>query len=178
MRYADPNWRTRPLVHWPDARLAPRDVLERLREIDPTAELVHLGAGYWLVGSVQPNEWRRFKAARVVAHQFALPEARRSPGIVLAYSLYAQGFRPVAMYTEREIQSGLAIWDFRERDYNWRNCAEETVAARLREAEGEIVTANRIAALLDHVRSEWPSIHRFIFRGARSFRQPGVPWRN
>ena len=166
-----------PFVYWPDLRPAPGDVMARLRELDPTLDLVHLGAGHWLLGSVQPNEQRRHFCLRILNRQYSMPASSRSAGRILCYALYADGFRPIAMYAETEVQNGACVRDFELREYNYRNRPEETFRARLREAEGEDALEKRIVAILDHVHSEWRSVHRYAMRHARSIRHPGLPWK-
>jgi len=86
----------RRLVHHEAEKEAPDGLLLRLREIDPTLEVVYFGDGWWWVGSVRPNAHRRRIGEIILA-----AEERRSPANqhnVLLGRLALQGFAFICRY--------------------------------------------------------------------------------
>jgi hypothetical protein len=154
-------------------RDAPADVLARFRETDSTAALVYLGMGYWALGSVQPSTYRAKTARRVLARFDELPVAMRRPGRYLFARLLESGFRPIQVYTEREIQSGTAIRDFRERDWHFRNRPEEAFTDAMGRVDGEQDTQNQIVRILDAVHTTFPDALRHA-RGRRGVLNAGL----
>lgn len=160
----------RPLIEHPTLRTPPSDLVARLREIDPTAELVYVGAGHWALGSVQPNSDREQRARQTLGFYLHLPAEFHSPGPVIYARMRMQGFRHIALYSEDDLTNGRLLLDFRERDWNYRNRAEaayrERIAAADREEPGNV--EKRIETMLDYLYSEGPSIYRHTFQGRRS----------
>ncbi len=160
----------RPL---PAVREAPADVVARLREVDRTAALVYLGLGYWALGSVQPSTYRAKQARTILARFNELPAAARSPGKYLFTRMLEEGFRPIRVYSEREVQSGEAERDFRERDWNYRNRPGEAFEAALKRVDGSEDVERKIIRILDAVHTEFPSAMRHA-RGRRGVLNAGL----
>ncbi len=154
-------------------REAPADVLARLREVDRTAALVYLGLGQWALGSVQPSTYRAMQARVILARFDQLPAVARSPGKFLFTRMLEEGFRPVSVYSEREVQNGDMIRDFRERDWNYRNRQKEAFEAAMRRVDGSENVDGKIIRILDAVHTEFPSAMRFA-RGRRGVLNPGI----
>jgi hypothetical protein len=55
----------RQLVEWPGLHDAP-EVRRRLRAIRPNAELLYTWDGIWMLGTVEPNEYRRREARKLL----------------------------------------------------------------------------------------------------------------
>jgi hypothetical protein len=89
-----------------EGREAPASLLARLREVDPTAELYHLGGGRWAVGRVGGhNRHREQQALRIITaeRKRAVPNMRN---VVLA-GLSAAGFRLI--FPAHEVEGGGGI---------------------------------------------------------------------
>lgn len=165
---------TRPLVRFPTPRQAPDHVVGRLRDVDPTADLVYLGLGQWVLGSVRPNGYRARKARKLRAGENDLPAQKRRPGIYLLTALLEQGFRPVAVYGESEVQSQYVVRDFRERDWNYRTRPEAAFRAAMDRSDRSRDVEARVAAILDKVHADFPTIHRHTFGGRSGVLNPGL----
>ena len=153
-------------------------MVARLRDVDPTAELIYLGAGQWLLGSVQPNEARRLAGGRMIARQLALPPERRSVGAIRLGTLFRQGFRPIAIYEEADLDSGFVVADFRFRDWRYRHNADRVFEERLDEVDDAKDLERRIVQVIDMVHGEFPDLHRYAFLKRHSVLSPGAVWRN
>jgi len=162
------------LIETPTPRGAPWDVVRQLREVDPTTTLVYIGLGHWLLGSVQPNGFRRQLADRLIANQWRLPAEKRRPGVILWGRLLRSGFRAIALYSEEQINNGYALLDFRRREWNWRNRPEQAFEETLRRVSDEPDLTKRVMTILDAVHSEWRSVYRWAFRGQHSVINPGL----
>jgi hypothetical protein len=122
---------TRSRVQFPQSRLAPKEVIQRLREIDPAAELVYFGQGRWVLGVYRPNQARINAAYRRLAFlsHVTLNERARDP--MQEARLATTGFRPIEWYTVQGEPGAEIVEDFRLRDFNWRNRADEVFAHAL-----------------------------------------------
>lgn len=157
-------------------RSAPSDLVHRFRELDPTLDLVYIGAGQWLLGSVQPHAERAMRARRMMARQEEMPVERRRAGVYLWARMLEQGIRPIALYSEAEIHDGRAMLDFRERDWRWRNQAEEAFRASADRVDRGVDVEKRIITILDAVHGASSDLHAHVFRKRQVVRQPGLPW--
>jgi hypothetical protein len=161
------------LVRFPRAFDAPSQVVERLREVDPSAELIYLGLGCWVLGSVQPHDYRARKARELRRSENALPALSKRPGLYLLTLLYEQGFRVINIYDTADVQHQAVVRDLRERDWRFRNMRDEAFAEAAKRSEhGDLET--RIVQILDMVHAEFPTIHRHLFRGRRGVLNPGL----
>lgn len=111
---------TRPLVDFSAPRVASPDVIRGLREVDPTAELVYLGNGQWMLGRVRQSGdgyyQCRSKAVKILDNLYSVLSngaqlTSRGKGKVQMAMLWMQGFKPVAMY--RGDPGGHIVEDFR-----------------------------------------------------------------
>lgn len=163
------------LVDVPQARTAPEHVRRGLRELDPTAEVIHLGAGRWIVGRVRPTVHARRTAERMLeTFETALsngakmsPRGREKARFAL---LALQGFRPVAEYRLRDLDWRV-VEDFRVSQ--WRMLHED--ADRLldaMEAEEEAQRAAARAELADEHRAR--EAHRFLTTSNFGYATPSV----
>ena len=149
-------------------RTAPADVMARLREIEPTAELVYLGAGHWLLGSVRPTRVREREGCRAIGRWRQLPEEKRSPGRLLRAQLIRQGFAPIELYEVND-PDGRIVRDFRRRDWRWRNRADETFERTLDNSDDAMGLHESIETIIDQVHAEWRGLHAFSTGRRRHF---------
>lgn len=109
------------LVSIPTTREVPADVRRGLRALDPTAEVVYLGFGKWVVGRVRPTDDSMRIARHMLASYWRLPAAARGTKRSLQRYRFAlacqQGFRPVAQYVLRDLD-GRVVREFQESQ--WR----------------------------------------------------------
>lgn len=169
-------------VSFPHLREAPEDILERLRAIDPTAELLWWGprvadlqlAGgrnartvqvvspVWLLGTVRQNGARRLAGARLLAMQERLGARGDRDTWRYARLLY-QGFATIAFYPTRDPGAEI-VEDFRRRDWLLRFRADEEGERLLAEAEGAPQLEVRKQTAREFAEGEGPSIWRFAFK--------------
>ncbi len=121
----------RPLVFHPSERTAPKEVIQHLREIDPSFDLVWV-VDAWVLGRVRPTALRYLQGGRVV--KAALFAAEPDPATIQYGRLAMQGFAPTEVY-QHEADSRI-VEDARLRIYNLLNRAEATFADRLDESVG------------------------------------------
>lgn len=168
------------LVEFPRIREAPRDILGRLRAIDPNAELLYWGPRLtdievggrtvavvlpvWLLGVVQPNAARRGAGARMVELHEALGAKGNRDAWQYGKLLY-QSFAPVSFYPMRD-PTGAIVEDFRKRDWIYRHQFDEIGEAWLSAPDREFQM--RVQQIQDKTRSEGPGIWRFACAGRRS----------
>lgn len=119
------------LVFFPSERTAPREVIQHLREIDPTFELAWVGSA-WLLGRVRPSERRYLAGGRMLRRELAAPEPER--GVIAYARLAMQGFAATEAY-EHEADSRI-VDDARIRIHNLHHRPEATFAERLDETLG------------------------------------------
>lgn len=171
------------LVQFSHVREAPEHILERLRSIDSTAELLWWGPRLgdvpiapgkvvpivfpvWLLGTVRPNGLRRKVGIRLLRTQEMLGPKGDRDNWRYANLLY-QNFAPIAFYPFREAGSAI-VEDFRLRDWMLRNQVNEEEQRFLLEAEGIPALELRKATMLDKAQSEGPSIWRFAYKNQHS----------
>jgi hypothetical protein len=173
------------LVEFPHTREAPEEILERLRSIEPTAELLYWGprlsdvevwdgrritvvVPVWLLGTVRPNGLRRRMGAHLLESQEKLGPRGDRDTWRYAKLLY-QNFAPVAFYPARDVTPSI-VEDFRLRDWALRNNLEAEEQRALLEMEGAPQLELRKQQMIDKAQAEGPSLWRFTFGGRRSFR--------
>jgi hypothetical protein len=142
-------------------------VVERLREVDPTAELAYLGLGVWVLGSVQPNSHRRKIAETMIAHERKLPVERQSMGRHRMARLIRDGLRVVDLVDQSAIESMKVVRDFRYADWRYRHCADEAFEENLKGSDDETDFQRRVNLLLDYNRSEMPSVWKHVWAPPR-----------
>lgn len=165
------------------AETAPAEVLEALRQIDPTADLVHVHGRTWLLGTRRPNPGAQAR----IQKQLRLLEPHRltDPTSGLEFQLlqfYAGGFNPISMYelgTEGRDEAGQVaqidfsyiVEDFRIRDFNWRVRPKEAEAEFLDAISLDAGNRRRAALMAEFADQEAGSLFRHVMRRARSFLQ-------
>lgn len=112
------------LVSIPTTREVPAEIRRGLRALDPTAEVVYLGWGRWVVGRVRPTDDSLRIAQRMLATYWMLPAAARGTKRSVQRYRFAlacqQGFRPVAQYVLREPDDRL-VREFQESQWRMRH---------------------------------------------------------
>lgn len=152
-------------IHFPQSRLAPKEVIQRLREIDPMAELVYFGRGRWVLGVYGPNAERIAAARRRLSRLSHVPGHRAEVReMVQEARLHASGFRPIEWYTVQGEPGGAIVEDFRLRDFNYRNRREATFAAALAESAGDNDRARQESRIHDWVDSTASDAWRHAFK--------------
>lgn len=162
---------------------APPEALIPLREIDPDAELLHLGGDEWLLGTRGPNPAAAQKLAKQLSRLDPLKAMDHELGKEFQLlQICADGFRPVHLYEigspvtyddgrERPCTWGYIVEDFRMRDFNWRTRAKAALQETRDAASLEKANAWRDDVLRDFAEAEGPSLHRHVFKRARGFLQ-------
>lgn len=141
----------RNLVDLPQAVTAPSWLLADLRAIDPSLDLIYMGQGKWLVGSVRPNSIRRQMATRMLdtaMSQLSVGARLTSRGIgrIRLALLAVQGFSPIAEYSG--VPSGRIVEDVRRKDWMYRHLSDNDVQ-RLLDAEQEERREDALASAAD-----------------------------
>jgi hypothetical protein len=160
-----------PLVQLPSARVAPDYVVAQLREIDPTVDLVYLGLGVWILGSMQPNSHRRKIAERLLENERERPEQLQSMGRYRMARLIREGLRVIDLVDESAINSMKVVRDFRYADWRYRHCADEAFEENLKGSDDETDFQRRLSLLLDYTQHGLPDVWAHVFGGRRSFQQ-------
>jgi len=124
-------------IEIPVERPTPMDVLGRLREIDPMAELFYAGDGWWWLGVVKPDA-PRVEIARKTLEFWADKGIENAWPIQRTEILKSQGFGLISKTRngDSEPDWGGLIEDFRQADFIWRNWGtpNEKVQAQLQES--------------------------------------------
>lgn len=173
-----------------EGRQTPILLLADLRAIDPTVELVYVGAGEWWLGSVRANEERASKGRLILEQMDKLEQAvQHHPAIIrnrYLGSLLTQGFARIAAYVGPDPFGVLTVKDaapyetqmvedFRQRDFFYRRDQGkeqlEAVRADLRgDAQKAEDDANFRQYLLNDGRDHW---HRQM-RDRKTFGRGGM----
>jgi len=116
------------LIEIPQFRTAPEGIRRRLREIDPTAEIIHLGRQHWVVGKVRPNALVRQQAIRMldrIEHELSNGKQLSERGKEKArFALLAlQGFRTVHQFEMREPDDRV-VKEFERSRWMWLHMSE------------------------------------------------------
>lgn len=162
------------LLDFPQARRVSPDILRRLREIDETATVVHLGGPTWLVGKVRPNAASRQAAITMLdSWSDAVLAGKRMSATGKARVQFAllalRGFRPVQMY---HIAGGepdaRIINEFRESRWRWLHTSDNELFQHMDNLQDEQKARNE-ALLTDEglARDAW----RYAFTRSHA---PGV----
>lgn len=159
-------------------RRPPRHVVAGLRVTDPTADLVYLGWGKWVLVSVQADkidhwyqktngQWSTLRrdaisilvnARRLLELWRANPKFQANPGafrrLIGRYDfalLATMGARPIAEYQVQGEPTSAIVDDFRRMDWMYRHTSDEELE-RLLEAPAEERRAEALADLTDEHR--------------------------
>lgn len=146
-------------------RIAPPDLVRRLREIDPAADLIYLGEGRWQLGRYKPENSRvREKSARrSVGAYLQTPETpARNRQIAFFRHVAATGFRPMGSPFEVNEPETAGIpeamerwlWTYRHRrDQAWKERLEAATDAEQKRLQ---------AYTQDKIESEGRSIFKHV----------------
>lgn len=151
------------MIYLSTTREAPSDVVRRLRELDPTADVIYLGWGRWNVGKVRPTSMSVAIAQRMLATYWAMSaKARNTRRGIQRYRFAeacAQGFRPVAEYTMKDLD-GRVVKDFQESQYRMLNARTDLLDdwERAEQAEREarrleLIDENRARDTIRYVKT-------------------------
>lgn len=151
----------------PTVREPPEDVLRRLREVNPRAELVYVGEGEWWLGEVKKNSPRRLGGLRTLERLYK--QGPYNPKAALQARLKMQGFGFVGSYVVYGEAWGQIIrwWEFS----NWWERAfskAERDRQVLETVEEGGLNAVARATLVDYIQVQGRWVHRHFMRGARS----------
>jgi hypothetical protein len=181
------------VVRLPGYRACPDDIRRRLHEIDPTAECVDVGRGYWILGAIRWNRPSCQAAQEAITREYGVPVSgpagyesedpdeelsrNRTDRVELLRLTVRYGFRPIAMYECAEPDHGL-IEDFRVRDWNYKWRMRQTFLDRAMESDDEPGLRRRQAIMLEGIQDYIPNISRHM-RGMKGKLglHPGVPWK-
>lgn len=170
----------------PGGRRPPPEVVEGLRDVDPTAELVYVGKGRWMLGTVKHDRERYKRAVRAIGAYLTVlnfaapggrshvegagsdleltPENRRQ----LMYRLWKkrlqlQGFRIVCVF--RQEPDSAVVDAFKAMDWLYKNRFDEVEAEEREKAEGDSpALKEKKAQVLEYFRAEHKDIHSRVFR--------------
>lgn len=164
---------------------APPEILVALREIDPKADLLCIGDGFWWLGVREPNPAAVEALAKEIRGDehgaMRLKLDREEDGVVLTnpkagtrfamLQIMAGGFRPIHLY-QCERPGWEIVRDFRIRDHNWRTRPEAAVKEMFDEhVSMDAANQRRTGTLLDFVRQEAGYLWHQVFRHRRHFHQ-------
>lgn len=119
-------------------REAPRDVLRGLRVIDPTAELIYLGTGRWLLGRVVSSAPIRAAGERLAASCTRATKTRNTASRTLTPEDYdrhlmaqlrLRGFQPTTEYRVCGEPTGAIVRDQEVMDFLYRTLSDDAVDA-------------------------------------------------
>jgi hypothetical protein len=152
----------------------PEDVLLRLREIDPMAELFYAGSGWWWMGVVKPDAPRVEEGKKWLNH-WADKGLEQSWPVMRLELLKSQGFGLCGKYRfgEEGADFGALVEDFRFADFVYRNwgTSNPAVEAQIQDSgvlEDEIKLKAR-AATIERIKAD----NRYLF--SRLVRQNPAP---
>lgn len=108
-----------PLVTPPTSREAPAELVQALRETDPTADMLYLGDGSWVVGRVRRHTPRQEAALNILRSGMKDALAGRVDEAAWTKRLrYAravrEGFAPFALYQFERGPDARVVREFRE----------------------------------------------------------------
>lgn len=161
-------------------RKAPPEILSALHEIDPNADLIHLGGTRWWLGVRAPNPTAKRYLEQAVAKTSSLAEiadaaeraivSEQLGREVVMYQIMADGFRPIDLYEVEELADHWKIVeDFRIRDFHLRHQSEAEVRRQLRQSVSmDRANERRIQRWAGLAKEAASEAFRFVFRGARS----------
>lgn len=152
------------LVNIPESRTAPKEVIQRLREIDPAAELVYMGGGRWRLGRVVPSRDRTRKGTLLLMWESRMPAEKQDGTNLRIGRLAQQGFGSIAEYQVQGEPGAQIVEDFRLRDFNFRTNSEATFQARLAESAGDTAAIEKENRIMDWLDVQAPDVWRHAFK--------------
>lgn len=155
-------------------RETPPDVLVRLREIDPMAELFYAGNGWWWLGVVKPDA-PRIESGKYWLNYWADKGLEQSWPVMRLELLKSQGFGLCGKYRfgDEGADFGALVEDFRLADFVYRNwgTSNPAIEAQIQESgvlEDQIRMRAR-AATIERIKGDG----RYLF--SRVLRQNPAP---
>jgi len=143
------------VIDVPQTREAPGDVVRALRALDPSAEVIYLGFGRWIVGKPRPTRDTYRIASRMLRTYWRMPAAAWASkrGVQRYHFALAalQGFRPVHEYRLRDLDSRV-VRDFQESQ--WRMNHQRSDLIDEWEREEASAQEERRALLRDELRAK------------------------
>lgn len=143
------------MIDIPMTRVAPADVVRRLRELDSTVEVIYLGWGRWIVGKMRPTTHTFRIASRMLATYWHMPAPARATrrGVQRYHFALAalQGFRPVHEYTRRDLD-GRIVKDFQESQWRMLHSRGDLVSEWEKEEAADL--EQRRALFRDELRAK------------------------
>jgi len=129
----------------PSPRTVDPVVLDQFREIEPTAEMFYLGESEWAFGLIKlPLSPGRWQAAMTILAQEAGRSRGARGGARYKVGLAAlQGFKLICKFTDGEINSGLALKEYRYGNFVYRQDREKAFEEAYWHAAGGPSAADR-----------------------------------
>jgi hypothetical protein len=153
----------------------PRDVIERLREIDPQADLLYVGSGKWMLGVYRPGQYR-MDFARKQLYYLTGEKSREDDlppwAVVAKYRKMQDGFAPVLIGEAQNGLFGEMIRDFRVADWFWRNRPDEKFEENLNATDTSTLMHPRMEQMADFADSEAGSVWRHTHKHPVSIVKP------
>jgi len=170
-----------PQYNPPGGRTPDPSLLRDLRDIDPQAELLYLGRGFWILGVVNPNRIAVRSAERRLKRLYqtlntATARFRKDPALqvewasrILQARLASWGFRPIATYQVAGWPGSAITNDFRIRDWKHKHFTAREAAAEFMEATShDAALEKKQARIVEAHEMSYRDIHRYAFRGQHS----------
>lgn len=146
------------------------DILDRLRGVDPDADLVYLGEGRWALGTVTPmNSFRRERAEAMISRQYARGVDLVVPSKLRLGKAALEGFRLVKVYDYTEVQSGYMTQEFKGMTHTWnsdRNTAEQTLFDDSKQVPDHVLEER-----MDRAVYQARDAHKYLFKAKKHFVQ-------
>lgn len=141
----------------------PADVLARLKEIDPRAELAYVAENTWMLGRMMPMDEREQRARELLQAEEKLPANLQRGTVIRILRLYVQGFRVFGIYPSEDVHSQKIVLDFKTSLHGIRTMSETELDRRVTTPVDP--EAQRIQVVRDYVDAEFRQIHRRAMRG-------------
>lgn len=163
------------LIDYPEEyAVAPEDVFERIREIDPNAEIIGMSDGVWWLGVVKPLAARVEAGRRALKTYEKLGFEKSDPvrwPVIRNALLMVQGFGLIGKYRfSMGADFGAMIEEFRYADYMDRKYENGTPEVRA-ELEGIAEQEQKMrsaAKIVDRIKGDRRYMWKKLFRGAKS----------
>lgn len=170
-----------PQYNPPGGRVADPSLVQDLRAIDPHAELLYLGRGFWILGVVTWNRVAVRSAIRRLDRLYGALHTsqqrfRNDPELLLEWAsrilsttLASWGFRPVATYQVEGWPDSAITKDFRIRDWKYRHLTESAAEAEFMEnTSHDNALEKRQKRIVEAHELTHRDVHRYAFRGQHS----------
>ena len=164
-------------------REIPNEYLERLREVDPDADVFYMGEDRWLLGTRQnpPGREEEQTIRRSLGYELTQVEpSRQREAKIRLLEARLQGFRMIQYEwsVPNEMHWPRVIEEFRERTFKAENQREEAWQEAMEIADTEYEMKQRKDTMLDYADSELDYLEAWGLRGRRNFMTPGIPGGN